>query len=268
VSLIQNVINFLLGLSIPISIGLFAYAGILYFTSASNQGNISKAKGIFSSALIGLIIALGAYLIVETVLHAILKQEFFDGWNTVKCVNQSQRNTTAEISQVFNNAISGFSGNVTLPGPVDIPVPANTGSGVGNTGVTYNTGPMPSVGSGFCSPSNLTQFGSGARAMSCILNAESSCNNIIAGDAGFSIGLAQINMTANPVVCRGQLYNCPSAFSAPYTGSNHNVSIINPALADQCRTMLQNPSCNLETALYIYDRSGFRPWSTAAKCGV
>src|SRR3990167_4212191 len=31
--LVQNIINFLLGLSVPIAAGLFAWAGILYFSS-------------------------------------------------------------------------------------------------------------------------------------------------------------------------------------------------------------------------------------------
>ncbi len=44
VDLIQRVINYMLGLAIPISMGLFAYAGVLYFTSASNPHNIDKQK--------------------------------------------------------------------------------------------------------------------------------------------------------------------------------------------------------------------------------
>src|SRR3989338_5178457 len=42
--LFQSIINFLIGLSIPLSALLFAWAGILYFSSAANPAGIETAK--------------------------------------------------------------------------------------------------------------------------------------------------------------------------------------------------------------------------------
>ena len=95
VDLIQNIINFVLGLSIPIAVGLVSWAGILYFTSAANPGNITKARAIFRSAIIGFIVALSAFLVVETILHAILDEDYFpQGWNQVTCPDKGPTNAT------------------------------------------------------------------------------------------------------------------------------------------------------------------------------
>ncbi len=249
VSLLQNVINFLLGLSIPIAIALFAWAGVLYFTSAEKPGNITKARSIFSHVLIGFVIALSGYLIVNTILHAIVTDEYADGWNKIKCVGPGNRPMDATIGQLLGQAqINYTQGNA-----------AQGAAGISPVGV------------GFCSPNSLNMFGSAAAGMSCILQNESSCNPLAAGDNGFSIGLAQINMTANNVVCNGQTYNCPKAFSARYTCKNGvctTVKIINPALEAQCRAALQNTTCNLQTAQTLYNQSGFGPWTTRTKCGL
>jgi hypothetical protein len=114
VQLGQNIINFLLGLSIPIAIVLIAYGGILYFTSAQNHHNIDKAKKIFTTALTGFVIALGSYLIVETVLHAILTKDYWDKWNVVECKNGprdrpgSTRENSYTIGDVFSQAVTTF----------------------------------------------------------------------------------------------------------------------------------------------------------------
>lgn len=117
VDLIQNIINFAIGLSIPIAMALFAYAGVLYFTSAANGENINKAKGIFRSVLIGFIITLGAYLMVETVLHAVLKPSYFDGWNSISCVDDSERPTDKDIGDLLQEVLPGVFG--TPSGGVD-----------------------------------------------------------------------------------------------------------------------------------------------------
>ncbi|MBX4210519.1 pilin [Candidatus Parcubacteria bacterium] len=76
IQLINNVITFLIYLSIPIAAISFAYAGILYLTSAGNTAQMSKAKGIFGTVLVGFLIVLGAWLIVYTISTALLKDEY------------------------------------------------------------------------------------------------------------------------------------------------------------------------------------------------
>jgi hypothetical protein len=82
VQLVNNVIDFLIKfIAVPISGLLFAWAGFLFLTAAGNSGQIEKAKGIFFNVLVGLIIALASWLIVNLVTTALTNQNvnFFLG---------------------------------------------------------------------------------------------------------------------------------------------------------------------------------------------
>ena len=64
--LISRIIDFLLFLVAPIiAAGIILWSGILVLTAAGSTENISKAKGMFTKAVIGLVIALSAWLIVK-----------------------------------------------------------------------------------------------------------------------------------------------------------------------------------------------------------
>lgn len=69
-ALINGVIHFVLfGMVIPIAAIMFAYAGFLMITVGGEAaGARTKAKGIFTNVVIGLIIAVAAWLIVELIL--------------------------------------------------------------------------------------------------------------------------------------------------------------------------------------------------------
>lgn len=55
---------------------LFMYAGFLLITSAGNPAQINKARGIFKNVVIGLIIILGAVVIVGQLLDYLDAKEF------------------------------------------------------------------------------------------------------------------------------------------------------------------------------------------------
>ncbi len=99
-TLAQRIVNFLIGLSIPLAAAAFAYAGVIYFTS-SVFNKIEKAKKVFSSVFIGFCIVVGAWVIVQTLLNTILRDSY-KGWNEIQCV-QSGRNTTATIGQLLDS---------------------------------------------------------------------------------------------------------------------------------------------------------------------
>lgn len=66
--LIQNVISFLLfKLAVPLAAIAFAWAGILFVVYSGNEGKRSEAKSIIWYAIIGLALALAAWLIVDTI---------------------------------------------------------------------------------------------------------------------------------------------------------------------------------------------------------
>lgn len=105
--LVQNIINFCIGLSIPIAAVLFAWAGILYFTSGANPTNKETAKKIFSSALIGFLIAITSWLVINTLLHVLLKQSEFpnSSWFSIQC--SSNRPVTGNINDVLKSILPG-----------------------------------------------------------------------------------------------------------------------------------------------------------------
>ncbi len=68
-TLINRLITFILvSLAIPIAGVMFFYAGFLMVTSGGSSESKGKAKNIFTSAVYGLVIAAGAWLIIRTVL--------------------------------------------------------------------------------------------------------------------------------------------------------------------------------------------------------
>ena len=67
VTTINSMVSYLFYISIPIATVLFAYAGLLYMTGS--QGNIKKAKSVFTSVSIGFIIMLVAWVAVFTTVN-------------------------------------------------------------------------------------------------------------------------------------------------------------------------------------------------------
>jgi hypothetical protein len=73
----QNVLTWSIYLVALCSVAAIAYAGFLYLTSGGDSGKISKAHGIFITVIWGIVITLGAYLIVKSVLGWLgVKQDF------------------------------------------------------------------------------------------------------------------------------------------------------------------------------------------------
>ncbi len=135
-TLAQKIINFLLGLSIPLAAVMFAYAGVIYFTSGVEMSinKVQKAHDIFRSVGIGFMIVLGAWLGVQTVLKTILAPSYYASWNTIQCVTLAGRpgadpskpisinsllsvlpglNTLAPVSSSFNSRFVGEYGSPT-----------------------------------------------------------------------------------------------------------------------------------------------------------
>ncbi|MBU4536625.1 pilin [Patescibacteria group bacterium] len=66
VQLVDNIINFIITLSVSVSAIMFAYAGVLYLSG--DPGKIKRAHEIFKNVALGLIFILGAWLIVKAIL--------------------------------------------------------------------------------------------------------------------------------------------------------------------------------------------------------
>jgi hypothetical protein len=67
--LVNNVINFLLfTIATPLAALVFAYAGFLLITAGGDPGKMTTAKNILKNLIFGYLIALAAWLIINTIL--------------------------------------------------------------------------------------------------------------------------------------------------------------------------------------------------------
>lgn len=79
--LAQNIINTSIFMMVFISALLFAYAGLLYLTSAV-EDKVSHAKSIFRNVALGLVVMLAAWLVVDTLMKSVLGGNF-GPWNDI-----------------------------------------------------------------------------------------------------------------------------------------------------------------------------------------
>lgn len=88
VQLAQNIVNFFIYFSIAVATLMFAWAGILYVSGATNPKNIETAHSIFWNVFVGLIIVLSAWLLVDVVMKTFVRDAGFGPWNKIQCVQQ------------------------------------------------------------------------------------------------------------------------------------------------------------------------------------
>ena len=78
----QNVLNTGIYIAIFLSAVLFAWAGWKYVT-AGGEGGKSAGKEIFTNVLIGLVIILAAWLIIDTLMKLLFKSTQYGPWNKI-----------------------------------------------------------------------------------------------------------------------------------------------------------------------------------------
>lgn len=93
VTLAENIIDILIIIMVGIAAILIAYAGYLMVISAGNASKFQRGKGIFTNVIIGLIIMLVAWLIIDTMLRTLLPngvvaQNASLPWNRIQCTTQ------------------------------------------------------------------------------------------------------------------------------------------------------------------------------------
>lgn len=124
VKLAQNIINFLVAAGVFVAVLMFVYAGFLYITGGADQGRIKKAHGIFGSVLVGFIIVLAAWLIIDTVMKAFYREgeAGFGPWNNIECISQPEfRALTDDPPGEPSGTRAAASPGDTIPPEVDVP---------------------------------------------------------------------------------------------------------------------------------------------------
>lgn len=76
IQLLKNIVDFLIVFSTVVVSITFSWAGFLYLSSQGSSGQMEKAKGIFWTATKGFAIVLSAWLIVNTLMRALVYDEF------------------------------------------------------------------------------------------------------------------------------------------------------------------------------------------------
>ncbi|HNY97785.1 MAG TPA: hypothetical protein PKM84_01545 [Candidatus Pacearchaeota archaeon] len=86
---IRNIVTFIIFILAPILAVLFLMvAGVLYVLSDEDVGNITKAKEILRSVLIGILITYGAWLLVDLFLIVMGAADWTGlngGWFKIRC---------------------------------------------------------------------------------------------------------------------------------------------------------------------------------------
>lgn len=149
--LIQNIINYAVLLSIPLVAVLVGYAGFLYFTSGANPSNVAKAKSIFATAFIGFLVAISGWLIINTILHALISPSYMSSgsWFRVECVGGRLLNKSP--SDFLSSAPpSGFQINQPYDTYGDTPgTLTQDGFQIDQPYDTYGEAPVASCGEGY-----------------------------------------------------------------------------------------------------------------------
>lgn len=81
---VDNVISFLIALMVIIAVILLAYAGLRIATSAGDTSRVKEGKQLFFNVVIGLVIILASWMIVDTLLKALTGSDM-GVWNPVDC---------------------------------------------------------------------------------------------------------------------------------------------------------------------------------------
>ncbi|HEX2792636.1 MAG TPA: pilin [Candidatus Paceibacterota bacterium] len=271
--LVQNVVNAGVALAIVVVVIVIAWAGITFMLTPTNPENRTKARQMLTNAVIGLVILLSAWLVVDSVMKLLYRAgEGKDGdflpWNEILTGGDTCIVENTNLKKLFNGSVGDFF--------TQKPGSGATGpeGGAGTGGVSVPSG----NGVGACNSSKLqaaasqggfTLSQSDARTFACIAQFESSCGTKVlnynwnkgSSAAGpFQVLLGDNAKYYETPACQaaagvsGQL-NCAAGFrnGNPIPGS---------PIAQQCVKAASNLACSLSAAVALKNASGsFRPWT-------
>jgi len=81
-----NIVNDLTTFAIVATVGMVVYGAVRMMLSGGSEEAFKEAKGTITKAVIGLVIVLCSWLIINTLIHLILGRVDFP-WNNVRCQN-------------------------------------------------------------------------------------------------------------------------------------------------------------------------------------
>ena len=259
----QNLIDFLVGFTTIIITVFIALAGFTYMTSGGSPEKRSLANTRILNAVIGLLIVLCSWLIVDSIMKVVYNpNSFFGPWNSILGPTVG---SDCLVARALPNGLPAlFSAANATGGPA-----INAQSPVA---------PATAPASGSCSATALQsdwQSPQVAATLACIINNESRCQNVlnktIPGQNPSSAGgRYQVLATTGP---KGQsVLGTLPACAAIDGGVNcdlyfHNGSGDGSPQAQACNQAQLDPTCNTQVAQYLYKSGGYSAWLGAGDVG-
>lgn len=271
IEVINNIMRVALSLVIVfIAPIMIAYAGFLLVTNAGNSGQISKARTLLTNTIVGIVIALAAWMIVGAIMTAL----------------------TGKDVSYWTSLIGGNGAAECIPLTAALPIGDNgtPQTGVNSDGST-NTPPSSMVGT-VCDPNYLLTLEPRlttvqANIFACIAAPESGCNAApappnYAWDKGVpgkpgstAAGAFQVLLSSNHAMYENA--NCYAAAGLPADGSvklscergfdsngNPKKDAAGAAIANRCLQAANHAGCSIAAADALLTANGgsFRAWQT------
>lgn len=286
---INNIIEFLITIAIvfvaPIMI---AYSGFLMVWNQGNSGQVTKAKGILTNVVVGIVVALAAWMIVDAVMAV-----FYNSVTPVANGNGSN----AGVLKTWSNIINWGNGdNLCLiqAGSLETLNQAQVTGISANGTVTASTAFSTSSGNP-CNPATIMAATSAtqtqANLLACVAQGESTCGTLRApanlnyswnkdagkGSASTAAGAYQVLLSTNSdcynnAVCEqaggtpGVPLNCKAGF-----GANGFTAGGNKTILDRCVLAAGNVQCSAAAAVCLLKTQSFSsayatdPYTTSCK---
>jgi hypothetical protein len=238
IEVVNNLISFLITIAIVfIAPLMIAWAGALLVLNPTSLGDKAKAKSILSNTVIGIVVALVAWLIVDLVMVTLYNGEL-GTWQTLITSGGSE----LCIEQKGTKAGEGLNqAGIT---------------GVSSTGVVQTPQTYPTVGV--------------ARAPCADVNKACSVSAILQGASMVGVSLTNAQATAMSCIAMTESSGNPNIPNSP-TGACGTFQITTrpgnwgvPAFHQSpCSTTssCNDAYCNLQTAMLLYKQRGYQPWT-------
>lgn len=232
-TVLQNVINTAVGLSILIVVLAMVYGAFMLMTRGGNPEARTQARNVIGSSIVGLAILLGAWLIVDFVMKVVYNpgatisgDTKIGPWNAIWAPGEgdSMCIVVRESTPIATGVVDFVRGVV-------------SGGGLSQVGVARSPCPDSHKGCGVPAIKAYGLTDSQAQAMSCIAMTESSGDPRQVSNTG-ACGLFQITTR-------------PGNWSIP---AYHQGSC-------STKSSCHNSECNLQTAMLMFKDRGYQPWT-------
>lgn len=249
--LIQNVMNAAVSFGVIICVIVIAFAGILWILTPTNPESHSQAKNVLTNAVIGFLIILSAWVMVDFVMKMLYNPNAgnLGPWNEIL--------TGGDICVVAMDTKPLFSGSISS-------VPGATGSSYDPRFTT----------SGACSPNSVQQAGQSvnitakeARFLACIARPESMCGsdltNYAWGRGSSAYGPFMILLDGNARYFENSACRTAANVTGPLNcqdGFRNGNPIAGSAIANRCMRAAANLACSTAAATALVRQSGAQPW--------